>query len=258
MPQPLVAMPTDVRTLDGYVWHAAPEQYITATLAVAGVLPVLIPSLGERIGFDHLLSVVDGVILTGSRSNVHPSLYGGEAGEANGPYDPDRDATTFPLIRHAIARGLPLLAICRGMQEFNVARGGTLATEIQDEPGNLDHRAPGDTSDERFALRQTVDVHPGSCLADVVRAESIRVNSLHRQAVGQLGQGLQVEAVAPDGIVEAVSLAGGRTFTVGVQWHPEYWAETDEASAKIFRAFGDAVRAHAAARTRTQLRAANA
>ena len=138
MQQPLVAVSTDVRQFDNYVWHAAPRQYLEAAIAGAGVFPVLVPSFGDRLDLDRLLDSVDGVMLTGARSNVHPSLYGGEASEANGPYDHERDATTLPLIRKAIERGVPLLAICRGIQELNVALGGTLATEIQELPGLID------------------------------------------------------------------------------------------------------------------------
>jgi putative glutamine amidotransferase len=247
--QPLVAVSTDIRPLAGYFWHAAPQQYLEAAISRAGVFPVLVPSFGDRLDLDGLLDAVDGVMMTGSRSNVHPALYGGDASEANGPYDTERDATTLPLIRKAIERGIPLLAICRGIQELNVALGGTLATEIQERPGSLDHRAPdSDDQDERFAIRQTVTIKPGSCLAGVFGAGDIAVNSVHRQAIDRLGPRLQVEAVASDGTVEAVSVRDSAAFAVGVQWHPEYWALSDENSARIFRAFGEAVRAHAAAR----------
>jgi putative glutamine amidotransferase len=153
------------------------------------------------------------------------------------------------MIRKAIDYGVPLLAICRGIQELNVALGGTLATEIHERDGIMDHRAPaGASQDERFALRQSVAIRPGSCLAEVFGAGEITVNSVHRQAVARLGPRLEVEAVAADGTVEAVSVKGARAFAVGVQWHPEYWAKTDDNSARIFRAFGDAVRMHAARR----------
>ena len=249
MNQPLVAVSTDVRQFENYTWHAAPRQYLEAAISGAGVLPVLVPSFGDRLDLDTLLSAVDGVMLTGSKSNVHPGLYGGEAGEANGPYDEDRDATTLPLIRKAIERGVPLLAICRGIQELNVALGGSLATEIQERDDSLDHRAPvSDDQDERFAIRQSVSIKPGSCLAGVFGAGDIMVNSVHRQAVDRLGPKLQVEAVAEDGTVEAVSVRDAKAFAVGVQWHPEYWVNSDSASGAIFKAFGDAVRQHAAAR----------
>lgn len=250
MSQPLVAVSTDVKQFENYTWHATPQQYLEAALAVAGVFPVLVPSFGGSLDFDSLLDSVDGVMVTGSRSNVHPSLYGGDASEANGPYDPARDSTTLPLIRRAIERGVPLLAICRGIQELNVALGGTLATEIQERPGSLDHRAPaGDLQDERFAIRQKVSIKPGSCLADVFSAGEVMVNSVHRQAVDRLGARLQVEAAADDGTIEAVSVRDARAFAVGVQWHPEYWVRSDDASARIFRAFGDAARAHALAKS---------
>ncbi|WP_144379060.1 gamma-glutamyl-gamma-aminobutyrate hydrolase family protein [Mesorhizobium amorphae] len=253
MQQPLVAVSTDVRQFDNYTWHAAPRQYLEAAIAGAGVFPVLVPSFGDRLDLDELLSSVDGVMMTGSKSNVHPSLYGGDASEANGPYDPDRDATTLPLIRRAIERGVPLLAICRGIQEMNVALGGSLATEIQEREGSLDHRAPvSDNQDERFAIRQSVSIKPGSCLAGVFGAGDVMVNSVHRQAVDRLGAKLQVEAVATDGTVEAVSVRDSRSFAVGVQWHPEYWVKSDSVSQRVFKAFGDAVRAHAAARVATR------
>ncbi len=249
MLQPLIAVSTDVRQFENYTWHAAPQQYLEAAISAAGVFPVLVPSFGDRLDLDELLGRVDGVMLTGSKSNVHPSLYGGDAGEKNGPYDEARDATTLPLIRRAIERGVPLLAICRGIQEMNVALGGTLGTEIQEREGSLDHRAPvSDNQDERFAIRQSVTIEPGSCLAGVFGAGEIMVNSVHRQGVDRLGPKLQVEAVAEDGTVEAISVKGSRAFAVGVQWHPEYWARSDSASQKIFRAFGDAVQQHAAAR----------
>lgn len=248
MRQPLVAVSTDVKQFDNYTWHATPQQYLEAALTGAGVLPVMVPSFGDRLDIDSLLASVDGVMVTGSRSNVHPSRYGGDASEANGPYDEARDATTLPLIRSAIERGVPLLAICRGIQELNVALGGTLATEIQDLPGIMDHRAPvSDDHDERFAIRQPVHIKEGSCLAGIFGSGEIRVNSVHRQAVGRLGDRLQVEATAEDGTIEAVSVIGARAFAVGVQWHPEYWVRSDDASLRIFRAFGEAVRAHAAA-----------
>jgi len=253
MLQPLVAVSTDVKQFENYTWHAAPQQYVEAAISGAGVLPVLVPSFGDRLDLDELLSAVDGVMLTGSKSNVHPSFYGKEATERDGPYDEARDATTLPLIRKAVERGVPLLAICRGIQEMNVALGGSLASEIQERPGSLDHRAPvSDNQDERFAIHQTVSIKPGSCLAGVFGAGDIKVNSVHRQAVDRLGPKLQIEAVAEDGTVEAVSVRDARAFAVGVQWHPEYWVKSDSVSQRIFKAFGDAVRAHAAARTATR------
>ena len=249
MNQPLVAVTSDRRMFDNYYWHATPEQYLEALVAAADVLPVIVPSLGERIDLDALLEGVDGVLVTGSRSNVHPAQYGGEVSEKNGPYDLDRDATTLPLIRKAIETGVPLLAICRGIQELNVALGGSLAGEIQEIDGRMDHRgADSEDRNERFALKHNVRIAEGSCLAAIYGAGDIKVNSVHRQSADRLGANLVVEAVAPDGTVEAVSVKDAPAFAVGVQWHPEYWVHSDDNSAKIFAAFGVAVREHRARR----------
>ena len=239
----LVAIPADVRTFDGYTWHAAPEQYIMAAVRGSNVLPLVVPALTDGTDVDMVLDRVDGVLVSGSRTNVHPSNYGEEATEHHGPFDPARDRLSLALIRRAIERGIPLLAICRGIQELNVALGGALATEIQDLPGRIDHRKPQtEDRDEAFAIRHTIKVKDGSCLASIIGGGEVRVNSLHRQAISKLAPRLAVEAVAEDGTVEAVSVIGAPGFAIGVQWHPEYWVGSDIISDKIFAAFGDAVR----------------
>ena len=243
---PIVAVTADTRSFENYTWHAAPSTYLEAAVAVAGVTPLIVPAFGDRIDFDAVLDRVDGVLATGSRSNVHPALFGAEPTPDHEPYDPQRDATSIPLIEKALQRGVPVLAICRGMQELNVALGGTLATEIQAMAGRNDHRAPvSDRQEERFAIRHDVRIKPGTCLARIMERVAIDVNSLHRQAAARLAEGLEVEVVAADGTVEAVSVKGAPGFAVGVQWHPEYWAASDGPSGRLFRAFGDAARAHA-------------
>jgi len=245
MTRPLVLVTADVKPLENYRWHAAPSTYLTALARQADVTPVILPSLGGDIDIDAALDDVDGVLATGSRSNVNPERYGGEASEANGPYDPERDSTTLPLLRRAIERGIPVFAICRGMQELNVAFGGTLLTEVQNLDGRADHRAPeSDSQDERFGIRHPVVIAEGSRISAVVGQDPVNVNSLHRQALGQLGQGLCVEASAEDGTIEAVSIPDAPGYLIATQWHPEYWAESDEPSKSLFQAFGDAARAY--------------
>ena len=247
---PIILLPADVKDIDLYRWHAAPETYAHAVIAGLSGTPLILPSL-SGVDIDAVLDRVDGVLLTGSRSNVHPARYGREADPGTEPYDTARDATAFALIERTLARGVPLLAICRGMQELNVALGGTLDTEIQELPGRDDHRAPdAPTQDERFAIRQEVTITPGSVLAGEFARDRIRVNSLHRQAIGRLAPGLVVEASAPDGTIEAVRVADAPAFAIGVQWHPEYWVESDETSARLFAAFGRAVRAYMTAQGR--------
>jgi putative glutamine amidotransferase len=247
--QPIVAVVADVRDFDNYRWHASPQTYLDAALSVAGVLPMIVPAFGERIDFGSLLARVDGVMLSGSKSNVHPSHYGEAATPDHEPFDEARDATSLPLIRAAIDAGVPLFAICRGIQELNVALGGSIAHEIHARDDIDDHRAAvSENQDERFQIAHPIKIKPGSCLARIVGGGAVEVNSLHRQAIDALAPMLQAEATAEDGTVEAVSVIGAKGFAVGVQWHPEYWAKTDAPSAALFKAFGDAVRDHSAKR----------
>jgi putative glutamine amidotransferase len=242
---PLILLPADRREFGGYDWHATPEPYLKA-LAWIGAVPVILPSLGDALDLEAALERVDGMLLTGSRSNVHPERYGEEASERYEPYDTARDETTFRLIPLAIERGVPLLAICRGVQELNVALGGTLITEAQERPGSLDHRAPRDIpNDERFKLKHDVTFETDSRLARLLGAGCVRVNSAHRQVIGDLAPRLLVEARAPDGTIEAVRVADARAFAFGVQWHPEYWVATDAPSGALFKAFGEAAQERA-------------
>lgn len=252
MSKPIIAVPADTKTFGEVVWHAAQQQYVGAALDVAGVMSFIVPAFETGNDVDDILERVDGVMITGAVSNVAPAHYGKTEEEKDGPFDHGRDANTLPIIRAAVERGVPLICICRGIQELNVALGGTLISEVQDHEGRMDHREPEEgTRDEKFGIRQTVRIVEGGCLARVVGAGEIQVNSLHRQAIGALAPRLTVEAVAPDGTVEAVSVLDSRGFAVGVQWHPEYWARTDTPSRKIFEAFGDAVRAYAATKAKS-------
>ncbi|QDG75654.1 gamma-glutamyl-gamma-aminobutyrate hydrolase family protein [Labrenzia sp. PHM005] len=245
MSKPLVLVTADVKSIDGFNWHAVISTYLQAVLKGADAIPMILPALGADLDLDAALDNVDGVLVTGSRSNVNPQLYGQEPTEANGPYDPDRDATTLPLIKRAVDRGVPVFAICRGMQELNVACGGTLLTEVQDIEGRQDHRPPtSDSQDERFQIAHTVEINPGGPLETVLGTEPFEVNSLHRQAVGDLGKGLAIEAKAEDGTIEAMTVKDAPGYVLATQWHPEYWVMTDGPSKKLFEAFGDAVRTY--------------
>lgn len=236
--------------------HAVSDTYVRVVDLVVGGLPCLIPAMGERADVAGFLRRLDGLILTGSPSNVLPALYGGPPHPEGVPEDPARDAVTLPLIREAVARGVPLLAICRGMQELNVALGGTLDQRIQDLPGRMDHSTP---SEQAFGPVRTAKAHAvrlasGGMLAAIVGHESLAVNSLHNQGIARLAPGLVVEATAPDGTIEGVRVSGAPGFALGVQWHPEYDFETDSASRAIFIAFAEAVGRHVAARDRTASR----
>ena len=241
--------------------HAASDTYIRAVDLVVGGVPVLVPANGEQADVATLVSRLDGIILTGSRSNVQPSLYDGPPHQEGTPEDPWRDGTTLPLIRAAIAAGVPLLAICRGLQELNVALGGSLHQRLQDLPGHIDHSTPLQPSAKvRTGKAHTVRIIPGTWLHRLAGATTIAVNSLHNQGIDRLAPGLVAEATAPDGTIEAVRVlpapAGlARGFAVGLQWHPEYDFETDALSRAVFKTFGAAVADRIAVGGRSRLAA---
>ena len=239
---PLVAVVADVREDAGYTWHAAAQTYLDALVGVSGVTPLVVPSL-NAIDLDGILARVDGVVSTGARSNVHPSRYGEEETEEHAPFDRARDGVSLALMRGAVKEGLPLLALCRGFQEMNVAWGGTLTPALHTVPGRIDHRAPeSPVQDERFAMAHEVTPVEGGRLAAILGTDPVRVNSLHRQGVVRLGDGLSIEAAAPDGTIEAISVTNAFAFALGFQWHPEYWARSDPPSRAVFEAFGAALR----------------
>ena len=221
--------------------HAASDTYVRATDHVVGGVPVLIPANGVLADIPTLLNRLDGIILTGSRSNVHPALYEGPAHAEGTPEDPQRDAVTLPLIRAALAMGLPVLAICRGFQELNVALGGSLHQRLQDLPGRMDHSTPMQPNPRvRTGKAHSLKLTPGGWLHRLAGAGEIAINSLHNQGIDRLAPGLVVEGVAPDGTIEAVrTMSAG--FCIGVQWHPEYDWQTDAVSRGILTAFGAAV-----------------
>lgn len=240
--RPLVALPACRMEQEGLAFHTIGDKYVRAVAEAADAMPVMLPSLSALIDPDDLLARIDGLVLTGSPSNVHPHEYGEAAHEKAEPHDVARDAVTLPLIRAAVARGTPLLAICRGMQELNVAFGGTLYPCVHEVPGRHDHRKPEGDLDTRYGPNHRVTPTPGGALARIVGAEELWVNSLHWQAIAEPADALAVEGTAADGTVEAVSMPGARGFVLGVQWHPEYEPLTNAASTAIFRAFGAAVR----------------
>ncbi|MBV9252207.1 MAG: gamma-glutamyl-gamma-aminobutyrate hydrolase family protein [Acetobacteraceae bacterium] len=238
----VVGIPACARLRSERMWHETPARYATAVYGGAGAVPIMIPPMGEAQLA--VLNRLDGLLIPGSPSNVHPSHYAG--GESLTPdfHDLERDATTLRLIPEAVARGIPLLAICRGIQELNVALGGTLHQKVHQLPNRMDHRPGPGAIEERYAPRHLVSL--SGSLARIVGARTILVNSLHGQAIDHLAPGLVVEAVAPDGTIEAVRLENAIGFVLGVQWHPEWEYANDSASLALFRAFGDACRAYQA------------
>jgi putative glutamine amidotransferase len=244
---PIVGIPCDHRLLGHHPFHLAGEKYISAVRDGAGVMPVLLPVLDPPIAVAEILDAVDGLLMTGSPSNVAPRHYGGSTPRDGVLQDENRDATSLPLIRAAIAAGMPLLCICRGFQELNVALGGSLHQHVHEVAGRLDHREAKDASlDAMYGPAHEVQVASTGLLASIVGARMVRVNSLHSQGVDRLASELHADATAPDGQIEAVSMPKAKSFLLGLQWHPEWrWSE-DTVSRAIFRSFGSAVSARRA------------
>lgn len=243
MPKPVIGLVADCREHGGQHHHSVGEKYLLAVARGAGARPVILPCLGglyDAGDLSELVSGLDGLCLTGSPSNVHPSRYGAQATPAHAPHDIHRDGTTLPLILETLRQAVPLLAICRGFQELNVALGGTLHPRLHSLPGMLDHREPL-TEDPalRYGPRHSVRLNPHGQLIGIARAATLQVNSLHGQGIDRLARALVAEAVAPDGLVEAVRVQDTE-FALGVQWHPEYRALENPFSAKLFAAFGAA------------------
>ncbi|WP_164738087.1 gamma-glutamyl-gamma-aminobutyrate hydrolase family protein [Frigidibacter oleivorans] len=234
---------------DTYPAHSGGTMNSLAVAEVAGCLPLVIPADPRLVSVPELLEVCDGFLLTGGRPNVHPSEYGEDETPAHGAFDRARDAITLPLIRACVERGQPFLGVCRGFQEVNVAMGGTLWPEIRDLPGRMNHRMPPDgTVEEKFALRHKVTVTEGGPFHRVFGATEVMTNSLHGQGIKHPGQRIVIDGLAPDGTPEAAYVEGAPGFTLSVQWHPEWNAANDPVSRPLFAAFGDAVRAWAAAK----------
>jgi putative glutamine amidotransferase len=238
---PIVGIPACARlVVNGQLRHDTPARYPAAVLGGAGAMPILIPPMGEAALA--ALDAIDGLLLPGSPSNVHPSHYDGGDSLTPEQHDLERDATTLRLIPEALARGIPMLAICRGIQELNVALGGTLHQKLHEVSARLDHRPGPGTIDEKYAPQHLVFL--SGQLARIVGSSKILVNSLHGQGIDALAPGLVVEATAPDGTIEAVRVEHARSFAFGVQWHPEWGYADDSASLAIFRAFGAACAAY--------------
>ncbi len=232
----VVGIPACTKLLDNYIQHATPARYGAALMSASNAIPVLIPPEGSEMLA--LLDRLDGLMFNGSPSNVAPMRYGADFDATPDFHDPERDATTLPLIRAALERGMPIICICRGLQELNVALGGTLYQEVHKVPGRMDHRAGEGTREQLFAIKHSVTL--SGQIADIIGATEIRVNSLHGQGIDQLAPGLVVEATAPDGTIEAVRVAGAKSFAMAVQWHPEWEVTHFEDRKRLFNAFGAA------------------
>ena len=222
-------------------FHRCSEKYLLAVIDPVGGTPVILPALPELEDFsDHL----DGLLLTGSPSNVEPVHYNGKESKEGTRHDPHRDGTMLPLIKKSLEKKIPILGLCLGIQELNVACVGTLHQRIADLDNTFDHRMRRDVEDheKRYRPAHNIEILSGGLLDKITGLKSANVNSLHAQGIDQLGNGLKIEAVAPDGVIEAISSSDPDIFALGVQWHPEWPRPLNSVNTKIFEAFGEACR----------------
>jgi putative glutamine amidotransferase len=247
--KPLVGIPASVRLLEHAMeFHGTANQYLRAVREDVGATVFTIPGLPDMANALELLDTLDGVLLTGSFSNIHPSAYGADIATAEGFYDQKRDAVTLPLIRAALERAVPIFGICRGMQELNVALGGTLHQMLHEAPGKADHRPDESLPlEEQFGPAHEIDIMPGGVLESLINERRIVVNTAHAQGINRVAETLCVEAVSGDGAVEALSVKTAGAFAVGVQFHPEWGTRDNALYQALFAAFRDAVWTHAKA-----------
>jgi putative glutamine amidotransferase len=242
--RPLVAIATDRIDRHGHVAHAVFDGYVQAVADVAGALPLALPAAANALDAASLIESIDGVVLTGGPSNVAPERYGAASLPESVLLDRERDDLVLPLLPRLIAAGVPVLGVCRGFQEMNVAWGGTLDAAVHARPDRLDHRE-GDHAraiERWYDDSHWIDIVPGGLLARLTAAQRLQVNSLHHQGIDRLGSGLRVEATAADGLVEAFSVDGASAFALGVQWHPEMRTHDCPLARAVFTAFGEACR----------------
>lgn len=244
MPRPVIGIIGNQYTQDDrYEVHASGRVNCAAVAQVAECLPVVIPADPAFVSVAELMATCDGFVLTGGRPNVHPEEYGEAETAAHGAFDRARDAVALDLVRGCVARGQPVLGICRGFQEMNVAMGGTLHPEIRDLPGRDNHRMPPDgTLEEQFALRHVVRFRDGGVFHRLMGATQVMTNTLHGQGIVEPGARVVIDGHAPDDTPEAIYIEGAPGFALGVQWHPEWNAANDPVSRALFGAFGDAAR----------------
>ncbi len=250
MSRPVIGVLANSHLINDDYWvQGAGAINLQAVREAADGVPLIVPANPDLFSIDELRASCDGFVFTGGRPNVHPEEYGEEETEAHGTFDRDRDRLVLPLIRACVDAGQPILGICRGFQEVNVAFGGTLHPEIRDLPGRDNHRMPPDgTLEEKFAMRHEITFTESGPFTKLMGQKKVMTNSLHGQGIKVPGERIVIDGHAPDGTPEAIFVSDAPGFCLSVQWHPEWNASKDPVSRPLFHAFGDACRAWAAKR----------
>lgn len=244
--KPLVIVPADRKMIGKHAFHSAGEKYLSALVSGSDVIPFVLPSLSPTLPLREILENIDGLFLTGSHSNIEPHHYSNEPSYDGNLHDRHRDENSLPIIPLAIEMQIPVFAVCRGFQEVNVALGGSLHQKVQEVPGFDDHRENlEDDLDRQYSDSHLISLSPGGLLENLSGKTTAMVNSLHGQGINILAGNLNIEATAPDGLIEAVSLKASHPFFLAVQWHPEWKVGENPFYLSMFQAFGRACRDHA-------------
>ena len=241
--KPVVLVCADRQIVGDHPFHMAGEKYIKAVVEAADALPIILPALPHNDDISDLLEQVDGVLLTGAYANIQPQHYNAPPAPTDELQDPARDASTLPLIPRLIEMAVPLMGVCRGFQEVNVAFGGSLLHRVDENRAYFNHCKHSNAPlDVQYSVIHSVLVTPNSRLRHITGVDRFMVNSLHGQGIDRLGEGLVIEARAEDGLIEAVSVRDAEAFTMAVQWHPEWKTSENKEYSALFSAFGDACR----------------
>ena len=243
----IVVIVSNFNVEENHANHRIGDRFVVAIQDICGALPLALPALGSGADLDTLLDNIDGVVLTGGASNVHPQHYGGGEARDQNLLDARRDGVALEIVRACVSREVPLFGICRGIQEMNVALGGSLHQYMHEQPSHFDHRRPRHMPIAvQMGARQRITLSPGGTLQSLANgANKVMVNTLHAEGIDRLAEPLVVEAVADDGMIEAVRVEASSTFSIGVQWHAEYRTEDHPFYRALFEAFGRAVAEHA-------------
>ncbi len=251
----VVGLGADLKLIEPHPYHCVGDKYLRAVAQWANAVPVIVPALSDSVAVERYLDLLDGLVLTGSYSNMHPRHYGEtELPDDPSLRDPARDDLSLALIKAAIRRAIPTFAICRGFQEVNVAFGGSLHQMLENVPGIFDHLEDKNASlSEQYAPSHRVSFSDGGYLQRLTGQPDAIVNSLHGQGVNKLGSGLSCEAVADDGLIEAFTVDNSPGFALAVQWHPEWQPADNPFYQVLWQAFGDACRDHKQSKSHHQV-----
>ncbi|MEN9391451.1 MAG: hypothetical protein RL017_749 [Pseudomonadota bacterium] len=234
MQKNIIGILTNTGTEDNLHTYTITQKYVDPIINIMQDVPLLLPASGENAPYQQWLDLVDGILFTGGKSDIHPCNYGHEITNKKSFFDHKRDIVSFNLIKLAITKKIPILGICRGFEEINVALGGTLKQSLHVLHQHIDHR---EHKTNPFTIQHEVKIVAGGKLSQIFVPQKLGVNSLHDQGVDELAPNLQAEAYACDGLIEAFSLKNSSQFVFATQWHIEWEADKNQCSSAIFSAF---------------------